>query len=92
MCDPVGRWPSVEDFFPQFFVNCFWFVYLFVLFCFAFQDKISQSIPGCPGICFVDQASVIFNVLRAPNITQNTKKDAALAEPGGCRTGCPALL
>lgn len=27
----------------------FFFSFSFVLFCFVFQDKISRSIPGCPG-------------------------------------------
>jgi hypothetical protein len=38
--------------------NAIQLVVLFVLFCFAFQDRVSLCTPGCPGTHSVDQAGL----------------------------------
>jgi hypothetical protein len=39
-------------------VNLFSPSFLFVLFCFVFQDRVSLCSPGCPGTHSVEQASL----------------------------------
>jgi hypothetical protein len=62
----------------------------FVLFCFAFRDRVSLYSPGCPGTHFVDQAGL--DSLAGTKIKEGIIKLSNVVTGFGFEVGSPCFL